>query len=54
MPTVGAFRGDTAGLAQENSLAAFCLATALGLRYLYTDIRVTSDGQLMCFHDDTR
>lgn len=47
-----AHRGG-AGLAQENSLVAFGLASALGLRYLETDVRVTSDGHLMCFHDDT-
>jgi glycerophosphoryl diester phosphodiesterase len=47
-----AHRGG-AGLAQENSLAAFGLASALGLRYLETDVRVTSDGHLVCFHDET-
>ncbi len=51
-PLAIAHRGGAA-LAQENSLAAFALASALGLRYLETDIRVTSDGQLVCFHDDT-
>src|SRR6185503_6559486 len=51
-PLTIAHRGG-AGLAQENSLAAFALASALGLRYLETDIRVTSDGQLVCFHDAT-
>ena len=51
-PLAIAHRGG-AGLAQENSLAAFSLASALGLRYLETDIRVTSDGHLVCFHDDT-
>jgi glycerophosphoryl diester phosphodiesterase len=51
-PLAIAHRGGSA-LAQENSLAAFGLASALGLRYLETDIRVTSDGQLVCFHDDT-
>ncbi len=51
-PLAIAHRGGS-GLAQENSLAAFHLASALGLRYLETDIRVTSDGQLVCFHDDT-
>ena len=51
-PLAIAHRGGAA-LAQENSLAAFGLASALGLRYLETDIRVTCDGQLVCFHDDT-
>jgi len=51
-PLAIAHRGG-AGLAQENSLAAFGLASALGLRYLETDIRVTRDGHLVCFHDET-
>ena len=51
-PLAIAHRGG-AGLAPENSLAAFALASALGLRYLETDIRVTCDGHLVCFHDDT-
>jgi glycerophosphoryl diester phosphodiesterase len=42
-----------AALAQENSIAAFTMASALGFRYLETDIRVTRDGRLVCFHDDT-
>src|SRR6185312_11089993 len=51
-PLAIAHRGG-AGLAQENSLVAFALASALGLRYLETDIRVTRDGRLVCFHDET-
>jgi len=51
-PLAIAHRGG-AGLAEENSFAAFGLASALGLRYLETDIRVTADGQLVCFHDET-
>jgi len=51
-PLAIAHRGG-AGLAQENSLAAFALASALGLRYLETDIRMTRDGHLVCFHDAT-
>jgi glycerophosphoryl diester phosphodiesterase len=51
-PWAIAHRGGAA-LAQENSLAAFALASALGVRYLETDIRLTCDGHLVCFHDDT-
>ena len=51
-PLAIAHRGGAA-LAQENSLAAFALASGLGLRYLETDVRVTSDGRLVCFHDET-
>lgn len=51
-PLAIAHRGG-GGLAQENSLAAFSLASGLGLRYLETDVRVTSDGHLVCFHDET-
>jgi len=45
-----AHRGGAA-LAPENTLAAFALSASLGFRYLETDVRVTSDGQLVCFHD---
>jgi glycerophosphoryl diester phosphodiesterase len=51
-PLAIAHRGGAA-LAQENSLLAFGLAAGLGLRYLETDVRVTSDGHLVCFHDET-
>ena len=51
-PLAIAHRGG-AGLAPENSLAAFALASGLGVRYLETDVRVTSDGHLVCFHDET-
>jgi len=45
-----AHRGG-AGLAAENTMAAFSLAHGLGFRYLETDLRVSSDGVCVAFHD---
>ena len=42
-PVASAQRGG-AGLAAENTLAAFSASHALGLRYFETDVRCTRDG----------
>jgi glycerophosphoryl diester phosphodiesterase len=51
-PLAIAHRGG-AGLAPENTMAAFTQAYALGFRYLETDVRVTTDGACALFHDAT-
>ncbi|PUA81430.1 glycerophosphodiester phosphodiesterase family protein [Nocardioides currus] len=49
-PLAIAHRGGVA-LGPENTLATFGRATALGVRYLETDVQTTRDGELVCFHD---
>jgi glycerophosphoryl diester phosphodiesterase len=52
-PIPFAHRGGAAEVGGENTLAAFGRAAALGYRYLETDGRVTSDGVLLAFHDES-
>jgi glycerophosphoryl diester phosphodiesterase len=51
-PLAIAHRGGLA-LGPENTLATFDRTTALGVRYLETDVRTTRDGALVCFHDSS-
>jgi len=50
-PIPFAHRGG-ASEAPENTMPAFEHAVRLGFRYLETDVHVTSDGELLAFHDD--
>ena len=40
-------------LAPENTVASFVCAARLGLDAIETDVRFSSDGALVCVHDDT-
>lgn len=51
-PYLVAHRGG-AGLAPENSLAAFDLAVRLGADAVELDVRLTADGAVVVFHDAT-
>lgn len=51
-PLVIAHRGG-AGLWPENTLHAFERAAALGVDVIETDVRATSDGELVVIHDET-
>src|SRR3990170_5017497 len=50
-PIPFAHRGG-ASEAPENTMPAFEHAIRLGYRYLETEVHVTSDGELLAFHDD--
>lgn len=51
-PNVIGHRG-AAGHAPENTLAGFARAAALGVSWVEFDVRLTRDGALVAFHDDT-
>jgi glycerophosphoryl diester phosphodiesterase len=51
-PIAFAHRGG-ALLWPENTLEAFENVVALGFRYIETDLHMTKDGAIVCFHDST-
>lgn len=51
-PRVFGHRG-AAGVAPENTLPSFALASALGAAYLELDVRGTRDGEVVVIHDET-
>lgn len=50
-PTIVAHRGGAA-LRAENSRSAFAHALDLGIHHLETDLQITADGVVVCWHDD--
>ena len=51
-PIAIAHRGGAA-VWPENTITSFEGAIALGFRYIETDLHVTRDGHIVCFHDPT-
>jgi glycerophosphoryl diester phosphodiesterase len=52
MPLQIAGHRGAAGIAPENTLPSFHKALELGVRLIELDVRLTRDGQVVCFHDD--
>lgn len=52
MTSIWAHRGASS-MAPENTLAAFRLAHELGADGIELDVQLTSDGQVVCLHDET-
>lgn len=52
MPTLLVAHRGGAGLAPENTLAAFQNAVVLGVPTVELDVRLSRDGVPVCFHDD--
>ena len=51
-PMICAHRGDTSHGAIENSISAVDAALATGAEMIEMDVQMTSDGVLICHHDD--
>jgi glycerophosphoryl diester phosphodiesterase len=51
-PMICAHRGDTSRGAIENSISAVDAALATGAEMIELDVQMTSDGILICHHDD--
>ncbi len=52
LPVAISHRGG-AGLWPENTMEAFSRTVEMGYKWIETDLRLTSDGTMVCFHDPT-
>src|SRR5579872_5426536 len=52
-PMICAHRGDTSHGAVENSITAIDAAITSGAEMIEIDVQMTSDGVLICHHDET-